>query len=80
MNDVPKKNKWQEYKEKNGLPSSYLVDPKTKKVDSALAQERMAFCRACPEFITTVDQCKKCGCFMDSKTKLEASSCPLGKW
>jgi len=25
-------------------------------------------------------QCKKCGCFMAIKTKLQAATCPLGKW
>jgi hypothetical protein len=45
-----------------------------------VADERLDICRACPEFIKSTKQCKKCGCFMVAKTKLTKSTCPLGKW
>jgi len=44
------------------------------------AAERYSICRACPELIKLTKQCKKCGCLMNKKTKLELATCPLGKW
>jgi hypothetical protein len=76
----PKKSRWQQYKEKNGVTPLDLINPKTRKIDESAAEERLTICRACPELIPVVDQCKKCGCFMEWKTKLEAAKCPLGKW
>ena len=49
------------------------------KVKTEVAEKRMAICKACPELLIT-GNCKKCGCFMSSKTKLPGSSCPLHKW
>jgi hypothetical protein len=80
MSDQPKKSRWQEYKEKNGVTPLDLLNPKTRKIDESQAIERMAICKACPELIPVLDQCKKCGCFMEFKTRLEAAKCPLGKW
>jgi hypothetical protein len=44
------------------------------------AFERYSICKGCPELIKLTKQCKKCGCFMIAKTKLEHSTCPIGKW
>jgi len=77
MSSPERKSKWQEYKEKNGIPSPYLH---VVNVNKKLAQERIDVCRACPELVSEVDQCKKCGCFIGSKTRLESAQCPLGKW
>jgi hypothetical protein len=30
--------------------------------------------------IKLTSQCKKCGCFMEAKTKLPNAECPIGKW
>jgi hypothetical protein len=76
----PKKSKWQEYKEKNGVTPLDLLNPKTRKIDESHAEGRMAICRECPLLIKGLDQCKECGCFMQFKTKLEAAKCPLGNW
>ena len=48
--------------------------------DSEITDARMDVCRACPELIQATTTCKKCGCFMVAKTKLELASCPIGKW
>ena len=48
--------------------------------DSEIADARMDVCRSCPELIQATTTCKKCGCFMVAKTKLEGASCPIGKW
>ncbi len=77
---MSEKNKWQEYKEKNGVTPLDLLNPMTKHADEDLATSRMSICRACPELISLTSQCKKCGCIMSIKTKLEAAKCPIGKW
>jgi hypothetical protein len=48
--------------------------------DSDTAEKRFAICQQCPELIKLTKQCKKCGCFMAAKTKLEKAVCPIGKW
>jgi hypothetical protein len=52
----------------------------TKPADKELAKLRLKTCLSCPELIKTTKQCKKCGCFMTVKTKLEVAKCPIGKW
>ena len=74
------KSKWQEYKEKNGVTPLDLLNPMTKHAAEDLATSRLAICKACPELVKLTTQCKKCGCFMAAKTKLEAAKCPIGKW
>jgi hypothetical protein len=73
-------SKWQQYKEKNGTTPLDMLNPKTKKIEDNEANRRYSLCLECPELINLTKQCKKCGCFMVIKTKIEASSCPLGKW
>jgi Family of unknown function (DUF6171) len=75
-----KKSKWQQYKEKNGVTPLDMLNPMTKHATSELAESRLEICKACPELIKLTTQCKKCGCFMSAKTKLEAAKCPIGKW
>lgn len=43
-------------------------------------EKRLEICRGCEHFIKITHQCKKCGCFMDQKTKIRAATCPVGKW
>ena len=44
------------------------------------ALNRMSICRSCEELVKELPVCKQCGCFMPLKTKIEESTCPLGKW
>jgi hypothetical protein len=74
------KSKWEEYKEKNGVTPLDMLNPKTKHTEDAIAEKRLEICKACPELISLSTQCKKCGCFMTLKTKLENAKCPIGKW
>ena len=74
------KSRWQEYKEKNGVTPLDLLNPKTKSAVDLVANERFSICLKCPELIKLSGQCKKCGCFMSIKTKLENAKCPIGKW
>jgi hypothetical protein len=57
-----------------------LFNKNLKKVEVDIAQERMAICRECPQFIAVSSQCKECGCIMKLKTKLPNAECPLHKW
>lgn len=74
------KNRWQEYKEKNGTTPLDMLNPRTKRADKVIKDSRMSICLSCPDLIKLTNQCKNCGCFMDIKTSLEESKCPIGKW
>ena len=56
-----------------------MLNPNEPK-NSDLGDKRMSICEECPELIELTKQCKKCGCFMIMKTKLENATCPLNKW
>ena len=45
-----------------------------------ISEARLEVCRSCEFYRERTNQCKKCGCFMKLKTKLENARCPLGKW
>jgi len=74
------KSRWQAYKEKNGSTPLDFLNPQTRYATQELSDSRMGVCLGCPELIKLTTQCKKCGCFMAAKTKIEASKCPEGKW
>ena len=77
---VAAKSRWEQYKEKNGVTPLDMLNPNTKRLPDSEAETRLAVCKACPELLPLTSQCKKCGCFMVAKTKLENAKCPLGKW
>jgi len=75
------KSAWQRYKENLGNTRPWdLVNPETEWASDEVAEKRYSICKECPELIKLTKQCKKCGCFMAAKTKLEKATCPLGKW
>lgn len=45
---------------------------------SEIAFERYSICQTCP-FLEN-SRCKKCGCFMEAKTHIATSECPINKW
>jgi len=57
-----------------------LFNKNIEKVSIDIANKRFEICKACPELIKLTSQCKKCGCFMEAKTKLPHAECPIGKW
>jgi hypothetical protein len=57
-----------------------ILKPGTEWAEESLSDQRFSICQGCPELIKLSKQCKKCGCFMAIKTKLQAATCPLGKW
>lgn len=72
---------WQQYKKNLGDVRPWdLINPKTEYVESDVSDQRFEICKSCPELIKLTSQCKKCGCFMSAKTRLQNASCPLGKW
>jgi hypothetical protein len=74
-------SRWEQYKRNLGDTRPWdMLNPNIARVDDAEAELRLDLCKVCPEFIAMTTQCKKCGCIMAFKTKLEDASCPLQKW
>lgn len=71
---------WQKYREKNGTTPLDALNPNTKKTSNEIANKRYNICLSCPQLIKLTKQCKKCGCFMTYKVKLESSKCPINNW
>lgn len=40
---------------------------------------KLEICKKCDE-LGELDKCKVCGCFMQMKTLMPFTTCPLGKW
>ena len=72
---------WQQWKKNLGEARPWdIANPNTEWADEGKAEDRFSICKACPELIKLTTQCKKCGCFMKVKTKLDLATCPIGKW
>ena len=71
---------WEEYKKNLGDTRPWDVLNSQNYTDEDTAILRLNICKDCPEFIKLTSQCKKCGCIMSLKTKLEKAECPIGKW
>lgn len=72
---------WEKYKKNLGETRPWdLVNPNIERSSIEVAEKRFEICKGCPELIKLTKQCKKCGCFMAAKTKLQGATCPLGKW
>lgn len=72
---------WQKYKQNLGETRPWdLINPNTDWALEEVATNRFDICKSCPELIKATNQCKKCGCFMTVKTKLDKAKCPIGKW
>jgi hypothetical protein len=72
---------WQRYKQNLGEVRPWdLLNPNSEWSSEQEADKRYSICLECPELISLTKTCKKCGCFMAAKTKLEHAKCPIGKW
>lgn len=81
MGDEKKISAWQQYKQNLGDTRPWdLIDPQSEKTSEEKANNRLNICLSCPELINLTKQCKKCGCFMTAKVKLEKAHCPIHKW
>jgi hypothetical protein len=56
-----------------------ILDP-SKRTNEEKGYSRMDICNKCEYLIQNVSTCKKCGCFMTIKTRIEEAYCPIGKW
>jgi len=41
---------------------------------------RMNICNGCEFFVHKSKRCTQCGCFMEAKTRLKKTFCPIHKW
>lgn len=82
LHEVEKElSKWAQFKENIGETRPWdVVNPNIPKASDEKSDSRFSICKECPELIQLTGTCKKCGCFMFLKTKLENAECPLGKW
>jgi hypothetical protein len=72
---------YQEWKKNVGKTRPWdLINPGIEKSSDEEQSRRFNICKGCPELISFTSQCKKCGCVMSLKTKIQASVCPIGKW
>jgi hypothetical protein len=72
---------WQRYKQNLGEVRPWdLLNPNSEWASEEKADSRYTTCLSCPELINLTKTCKKCGCFMAAKVKLEKATCPIGKW
>lgn len=78
---MTEKSEWEKYQEKTRDVKPWdFLNPNTKYASDDLAESRYDICKSCPELIQLTKTCKKCGCFMAAKTKLQDATCPLNKW
>ncbi len=52
----------------------------TLKIDEETRNTRLDLCLSCEYLFKPTQNCKKCGCFVQAKTWLTNSSCPVKKW
>jgi hypothetical protein len=57
-----------------------LLNSNMPRSSDELAHSRLDICKVCPELFSATNQCKKCGCFMNLKVKLQDATCPMNKW
>lgn len=70
---------WNEWKKAQGDSRPWHI-LYAEHVPKEISEQRLNICKSCPELIKTINQCKKCGCLMNVKTKLLDANCPMGKW
>jgi hypothetical protein len=49
-------------------------------VPDGVKKSRMDICRSCQYFSRSDVRCRHCGCYLEPKTSLRASKCPVNKW
>lgn len=57
-----------------------ILNPEIEHATEEEEKARFQICLECPSLIQLTKQCKKCGCFMQVKSKLKDAKCPIGKW
>lgn len=78
MNYVEKiKNKFAEI---NAAKNTFTKMVGSKFVSDEVSSQRTTICQSCDKLFKPTNQCRLCGCFIFTKTKLAASHCPINKW
>lgn len=77
---TPELSPWQKFKAAQGNVKPWDMLRADGKTTDDIAHERYNMCQNCEHFIKLTKQCKKCGCFMNLKTKLAGAECPEHKW
>ena len=49
-------------------------------VDRSVRESRLEICNSCEFLFKPTNSCKKCGCFVDAKTWIPSTECPINKW
>lgn len=57
-----------------------LLNPNEPRSKEDIIASRLEICKTCEFYRARTNQCRKCGCFMKLKTRLEHARCPIGKW
>jgi protein-arginine kinase activator protein McsA len=57
-----------------------LLNPSQYSHNEEQTRKRLEICHSCDFFYKPVGICRKCGCVMKLKTKLQEATCPLDKW
>jgi protein-arginine kinase activator protein McsA len=57
-----------------------LLNPSQYSHNEEQTRKRLEICHSCDFFYKPVGICRKCGCVMKLKTKLQEATCPIGKW
>lgn len=72
---------WQQWKKNLGDTRPWdLINPAVERAPEDIAELRFSICKGCEFLIKATGTCKKCGCFMQAKTKIAKAECPVGKW
>jgi hypothetical protein len=77
---MTKESAWKKYKKNLGHARPWHLVNSKNYVSEEISNKRYSICLECPQLINLTKQCKECGCFMYTKTKLENATCPIGKW
>jgi hypothetical protein len=68
-------------KEKTNIIKANTVNLiETVKIDEETRNTRLDLCLSCEHLFEPTQNCKKCGCFVQAKTWLKNTSCPIKKW
>ena len=49
-------------------------------VEEPIRNNRLDICNTCEHLYTPTRNCKLCGCFVDAKTYVANTKCPINKW
>lgn len=81
MNDKKLPSFFEQVKNLSNLTSTVItdmVDGKEVIVSEDIQKQRMEICNNCSHNIG--GRCALCGCFLEAKTKISSSQCPVMKW